>query len=276
MSVIRLHSGRDSLDARLEIAKKSDAFLVCHGFGGSMYEPEETLVMNDLNREGYTTMIISHKTGKSSDLIFQEQVGQIIDTVTYLLEEIKVNRVHVFGISMGASNALTVGALDERVASIAASSGIMDCNLWLRQRLGRNFGTFISKVSKCESLRLKGAENYSEPRYEVADLLRIPKEEGKVKGRVTNVSVRTIRSLLTYRPILNVPGIKNKPVFFFHGTRDQLVPHEHTLQMYKAAKTRKYKLLIRAGDHGMILLDSIRKRILSKYLHELHENDLID
>jgi fermentation-respiration switch protein FrsA (DUF1100 family) len=277
--IVKIHSGRDRLNAKLEIRKKSDAFLVCHGFSGSMYEPEESSVMEDLTHSGYTSMIVSHKTGRRPDLIFQEQVRQIIDAVTYLLEQIAVKRVHVFGISMGASNALSAGAADERIASVASSSGIKDCNLWLRERLGKDFEAFTSRASKYEVLRLKKNEDYIGPLFEVPKLLRIPTENDAqkvVRGRITHVSVRTVRSLLTYRPILGVPGIKNKPVFFFHGTGDELVSHRHTLEMYIAARTRKYKLLIPGGSHGMILLDSVRNKILSMYLRELHKNNLLD
>lgn len=48
MTTVILHSGRDNLEARREVSSKKDAFLVCHGLGGSMYEPEESSVMGDL------------------------------------------------------------------------------------------------------------------------------------------------------------------------------------------------------------------------------------
>ncbi len=75
-------SGRDSLDARLETGRTTDAFLICHGFGGSMYEPEESSVMDDLMGMGYTALLVSHRTGGPADLIFPEQVRQIVDAVT--------------------------------------------------------------------------------------------------------------------------------------------------------------------------------------------------
>lgn len=88
------------------------------------------------------------------------------------------------------------------------------------------------------------------------------------------MSARTVRSLLTYRPILSVPGIIEKLAFFFHGTGDQLVSHEHTNIMYSAARTKK-RLLIEGGDHGMILDEAVRKKILSYYLGQLEKNKLL-
>ena len=278
MSIIKLHSGRDVLRARLDIGKRSDGFLVCHGFSGSMHEPEESAVMKDLAGMGYTVMIVSHATGRRPDLIFPEQVRQLVDAVTYLTEVVHVRRVHLFGISMGASNAVSAGAIDTRIASVAASSGIADCKVWLQQRLGRDFDAFVSRVSRFEALQLR-RERHAGPLFEVSELLRIPSNAdaptGKVRGRIARVSAQTVRSLLTYRPILAVPGIRDKPVFFFHGTGDQLVSYEHTLQMYRVAEKPKYKLLIRGGDYGMILIDSVRKKILSTYLRWLRAANIL-
>src|SRR5580704_11314733 len=120
MSKVKLYSGRDTLEANLETRRKSDAFLVCHGFGGSMYEPEESSVMSDLVEMGYTSMIVSHKTGRRPDLIFPEQIRQLVDAVTYLKDKVNVGRIHLFGISMGASNAISVASVDDRIASVAA------------------------------------------------------------------------------------------------------------------------------------------------------------
>lgn len=243
-----------------------------------MHEPEESSVMKDLAGMGYTVMIVSHATGRRSDLIFHEQVWQLIDAVTYLKERVGVKRVHLFGISMGASNAISAGGIDERISSIAASSGIMDCKVWLQQRLGKDFETFVSRISSYESLQLK-REDYVGPLFEVSELLRITSkgsQQDKVRGRITRVSARTVRSLLTYRPVLGVAGIEGKPIFLFHGKRDQLVPYEHTLEMYKRANAPKFKLLIPGGDHDMILLDSVRKRILSLYVRELRSLKLLD
>ena len=243
-----------------------------------MYEPEENSVMADLVALGYTAMLVSHRTGNQNDLIFQEQVRQLVDAVTYLKEEVGSERVHLFGISMGASNVVSTAAIDGRVSSVAASSGISDCRLWLEQIHGKDFDRLVEDVTKIEALQIKG-KGVSQKLFEVTDLLRIPVADSnlpEVKGRTTKVSARTIRSLLTYRPILSVPGVAGKPAFFFHGTGDQLVNYEHTLAMYAAAKTKKYKLLIKGGDHGMILEDSVREKILSLYLHELKKNSLLD
>ncbi len=232
--------------------------------------------MNDLVDMGFTSMLVSHRTGSQPNLIFQEQVRQLVDVVTYLLDVVRSERVHLFGISMGASNAVSAAGIDDRIASVAASSGISDCRLWLKQRLQTDFDPVVEKATKIESSQLKGRAS-SGKLFEVTDLLRISsnQSEKKVKGRTTRVSARTVRSLLTYRPILSVPGIGERPAFFFHGTKDQLVSHEHSLEMYEAAGPRRYKLLIDGGDHGMILDSSVRKRILGTYLGELEKNGLL-
>lgn len=277
MTEITLHSGRDDLRARLELGGKRDGFLVCHGFGGSLYEPEETSVMDDLSRMGHTALLVSHRTGRPVDLIFQEQTRQLIDAVTYLREEVAVDRVHLFGISMGASNAVSTAAVDKRIASVAASSGISDCYLWLQQRLGNDFDNVVKIAAEIEVSQLKGKTSQGKL-FEATYLLGISTtgNEPKVKGRTTRVSARTVRSLLTYKPILAASGISDKPAFFFHGTGDQLVSHEHTNAMFAATRTKKkYRLLIEGGDHGMILDDSVRKRILSNYLGGLEKNHLL-
>ncbi len=276
---VELHSGQEILKAQLQIGKKDDGFLICHGFGGSIYEPEESSVAADLAARNYTTMIVSHKTGGRFDLIFQDQVRQLIDAVTYMLKEIHMKRVHLFGISMGASNALVASAMDGRIASAASSSGIMDCEIWLKGLLKRDFERFVSDLAAYEVSLLKG-ERKSSPLFKVADLLEggrdATKSRTKIRGRTTKVSVRTIRSMLTYKPIISARGISGKPVYFFHGTNDQLVPHSHTLEMYKAVRARKRKILIRGGGHEMILDESIRRRITTSYLRWLREDNLLE
>jgi alpha-beta hydrolase superfamily lysophospholipase len=270
---IKLNSGRDHLSGRLDIGKKADAFLLCHGFGASMYEPEETSVMDDLTRMGYTGLLLSHRTGRPADLIFQEQIGQLVNAVTYLLEEVHVKRVHLFGISMGAANAVSTAAIDDRIASVAASSGISDCRLWMQQRHGNDFDSLVRKAARIELSQLKGGGGGK--LFEVNEVLRIEKGP-KVKGHITRVSARTIRSLLTYKPILAAPGISGMPAFFFHGTGDRLVSHEHTLALNNATRTEKYMLLIEGGDHEMILEKPVRDRILSFYLSHLKKGELLE
>ena len=278
LKTITMRSGRDELKGKFAPGSKEDAFLVCHGFGGSMYEPEENSVMTDLASLGYTVLLVSHRTGNPNDLIFQEQVRQLVDAVTYLKDVVGAKRVHLFGISMGGANVVSTVAIDDRISSVASSSGISDCRLWLKERQGENFDRLVETATRIETLQIMGRRS-SGRLFEVTDLLRIPvsdASEPKVKGRTTKVSARTIRSLLTYRPILSVRGIADKPVFFFHGTGDQLVSHEHSVAMYTSAKTKKYKLLINGGDHGMILEDLVREKILSLYLRELKKNSLLD
>jgi hypothetical protein len=44
----------------------------------------------------------------------------------------------------------------------------------------------------------------------------------------------------------------------------------------RATRTRKCKLLIAGGSHGMILIDSVRKKILSTYLRKLRSMNVLD
>ena len=144
------------------------------------------------------------------------------------------------------------------------------------QRHENDFDRVVEDATKIEVSQLKGKSSQGKL-FAATDLLGIATtgNEPKVKGRKTKVSARTVRSLLTYKPILAVAGIKDKPAFFFHGTGDELVSYEHTNFMYSAARTRKYRLLIEGGDHGMILDDSVRKQILSYYLRGLEKNKLL-
>ena len=174
---------------------------------------------------------------------------------------------------MGAANAVSTAAVDDRIASVTESSGIADCKLWLQQRLGKDFDSVVTEATRIELSQLKGG--IGGKLFEITDLLRIPKGPN-VKGHLTRVSARTIRSLLTYKPILAASGISGRPAFFFHGTGDQLVSHEHTLALYNAARTEKYRLLIEDGDHELILEKRVRDRILSFYLSHLKKAELLD
>ena len=88
---------------------------------------------------------------------------------------------------------------------------------------------------------------------------------------------RSALSEVESKQILAAAGIpKDVPAFFFHGTGDELVSHEHTLALYEAAGSqKKHKLLIDKGSHGMILDPALRQKSLTMYFEELKRNDLL-
>ncbi len=89
---------------------------------------------------------------------------------------------------MGTANGVSTAGIDDRVASVAACSGISDCELWLKQRQRENFDPLVREATRNELSQLKGGSGGK--LFEVTDLFRIPKSdpsEPKIRGRTTRV-----------------------------------------------------------------------------------------
>ena len=143
---IRFYDGTNSINGILSEGSEKDAFIVCHGLAGSASDGEETLVSGDLEEMGYTTLRVSHITGRKNELLFGSQVRQLVEAVSFLSLDFPAARVHLLGISLGASNAIIAGAVDSRVSSVAAIAGIADGETWMRERHGEVYGEFIRQV----------------------------------------------------------------------------------------------------------------------------------
>lgn len=268
---IVLHSGNEKLETTLELQSRKDAFIVCHGFSSTKDDSEEVAVFNEFVSLGFTALRLSHVTGRKEDLIFQQQALQLVDAISFLRSKYNISRVHLCGISMGASNAVVAGAMDRRVSSVCSISGISDGEIWMRERHGSEFEKFKQRLSRAETndILTGGLSTFS-----VLYVLNpgkkfrksILKSGREMPERINYVSARTLRSLLVYRPNDFVPTLKDRPCLFVHGRRDSLVSWRHTSRMSGNAESSGNTIYFNSGDHDLVVSIKRRKEIISRYL----------
>jgi pimeloyl-ACP methyl ester carboxylesterase len=266
-----LYSGNEKLMATVELQSRKDAFIVCHGFSSNKDDSEEVAVFNEFVSLGFTALRLSHVTGRKEDLIFQEQALQLVDAVSLLKSKYNIARVHLCGISMGASNAVVAGAMDRRVSSVCSISGISDGEIWMRERHGSDFKRFMQRLSRAETQDIL---NGGLSPFSVLYVLNpgkkfrksILKSEREMPEGINFVSARTLRSLLVYRPVDFVPALKDRVCLFIHGKRDGLVSWKHTSRMSGSTESSGNTIYFDSGDHDLVMSTRRRKEIISRYL----------
>ncbi len=273
---LTLHDGTNRLRAMLSTVSRREVFIVCHGLAGRGDDPEESATSEELERMGYSTFRLSHRTGRRNELLFEDQVRQLIESVSFLKSRFNFSVFHLLGISMGASNAVVAGSLDSRVSSVCAVSGVSDGEIWLRERHGPRYDRFTAMLSSREGTELWTGRSRSIP---LVDLLA-PDERHRViientskqdRTRPDGLSARSARSLMMHSALRHVAPLAGRPLFIAHGTSDSLVSPENSRRLYAAASEPKKLMLCDGMDHDMMLHETVRRRVLSAYIDFLAE-----
>ncbi|MBX8636080.1 MAG: alpha/beta hydrolase [Thermoplasmata archaeon] len=273
---LTLHDGRNSLTAILKTVSKKDVFIVCHGLAGRADDPIASITSKELERMGHSTFRLSHRTGTRNELLFEEQVRQIVESVTLLKCHYLFRRIHLLGLSMGASNAIIAGSMDARVVSVCAVSGISDGETWMRERHGSQYSRFTAMLCGRENTEYRTGRLRS---LSIIDVLapdsrhrRIIKAASmKDRTRPDSLSARSVRSLLMHNPLNHIGSLAGRPLFIAHGLSDSLVSVENSRRLYASASEPKKLMLYDGMDHDMMLHESARRSVLSEYIGFLSE-----
>ncbi len=275
-SKLNLHDGHNRLTAILKTVSKKDVFIVCHGLAGRADDPEELITSKELERMGYSTFRLSHRTGTRNELLFEEQVRQIVESVTLLKCHYRFRRVHLIGISMGASNAIIAGSMDARVASVCAVSGISDGETWMRERHGSHYSRFTAMLCSRENTEYRTGRLRS---LSIIDVLapnskyrqRIKAAAVQDRTRPDSLSARSVRSMTMHNPLKHIGSLAGRPLFIAHGLSDSLVSAENSRRLYASASEPKKLMLYDGMDHDLMLHESARSSVLSEYIGFLSE-----
>jgi len=76
-----------------------------------------------------------------------------------------------------------------------------------------------------------------------------------------------------YENLAKIKKIES-PLLIIHGTRDSIVPYEHGLKLYEAARQPKLMLSVPGGDHNTVIQDAGEKYF--EYLENFLQNNLND
>jgi alpha-beta hydrolase superfamily lysophospholipase len=277
-SKVVFSDGRERITGIISVVPGNEAFVICHGLAGNAGDPEESAASEELEQMGYSTLRISHRTGLKNELFFDSQVRQLIVAVSLLKCRYHFSKVHLIGISMGASNALIAGSMDSRVSSVCAVSGISDGETWMKERHGKHYNKFMTALCRSEELEFRTGVPQSIP---VVDILapddkyrRIIELDQRLNSRRPDaLRAQSVRSLITHSPIRHIGHLAGRPVFIAHGESDSLVSPENSRRLYSAAGRPKKLCLFKEMDHDMMLHANIRKEVIASYLRFLSQHE---
>ena len=227
--------------------EKRPAVVLCAG-----YTYLKSLVLPDiakaLNAEGYVVLIFDYRGFGESEgprwrLIPREQVNDVRAALTFVADQPQVDAdsLAVLGISLGGSNAIVAGALDQRVDAVVAIEPIGDGARWLRSlRRHWEWLEFQERLTKDRSQRVRKGESARVDPLEIVVpdpdsrnfLENVYKEYPQMK---CDLPLETAEALTEYRPEEHVGHIAPRPLLLIHGAGDLQVPADESRRLYERA-----------------------------------------
>ncbi len=204
--------------------KEKGVVLFMHGNAGNISYHWPGIAF--LPKKGWTVYLFDYRGyGKSQGIAHLN--GAITDTqsmVDAVINENPQQRIHIIGHSLGAS--LLISAL-------------ADMNEKNKQRIGKII--LLAPFSDYRSV----ARDFMKRSW-LTRGLRWP-----LSYLISN----------HYRPDYSIARLSPMPVWLFHGDHDQVIPPQHSLRLYQAAKPPKYRCLVPTG-HNDILQPIVQTQIL--------------
>ena len=220
------------------------AVVLCPG-----YTYLKSLLMPDLaralNEAGYIALAFDYRgfgdsQGPRGRLMPQEQVDDVRAALTFAADQPQVNpaRLAVLGVSLGGSNALVAGALDERVGAVVAIEAIGDGGRWLRGlRRHWEWLEFQQQLDRDRSQRVRtGGSTHVDP----LDIV-VPDPQSRdfleavyrqYPQMHCQVPLETGEALSQFRPEDHLERLSGRPVLFIHGADDRQVPVDEAHSLF--------------------------------------------
>ena len=269
----KIFSGTTFLDSIIEVPdnfnqlkSKIPIVILCHGHSRHKNDGLDSL-SKYLIQSGFATLRFDFRgCGQNAENRYHlycstDWVDDLQNTVSFVetIPFVDKKRIGVAGISMGASTAIYVSGIDQRIKSVVSMGGISDCNLWLRgvwERSGGDWQQFHDKIyadhltvsATGESAIINVLQMYNSTVSEQDEVI----QESLIDPDVNcYLSLDSLFNLLKYRPIEKCRNIHN-PVFFAHGADDILVPTSESQAMYQRISSKKKQFKIYEGvDHNI-------------------------
>jgi fermentation-respiration switch protein FrsA (DUF1100 family) len=198
------------------------AVILVHGITSSLVSSLKYVEI--FHKRNFHVLAYDHRrhggSGGSSTTFGLYEKHDLNACVEWLIERYGRNcKIGIFGESMGAATALQHAAIDGRVAFYIADCPYSDLKTVLKYRLKQDYGL------------------PSFPMLQIAELFT------------------WLRTGLLFRlvsPIRDMSKVKT-PILFIHGSQDQYIPVEMTLELYRAKAGRKQLYLAQGADHAQSL-----------------------
>ena len=178
--------------------------IVTHGFRVSKFDPDILTVAGMLNHAGFNVLLFDLRDhGKSTVEDGRVSLGtkeykDVIASVDWLVKDkgFSVQRIGLYGDSMGAATAAIAFGIDNRIQSLVLDNGFLDLYIIVKEELER--------------------EGY--PSW-------------LAKGAIWAAEIFGGERLLDLSPKLAFTNHANRPIFAMHGTADTRVLPYHTADM---------------------------------------------
>ena len=161
-----------------------------------------------------------------------DQVEDLRAAVSYLLgrDEVDTDRLSVLGLSLGGSHAVTVAAIDPRVAAAVAISPAGDAARLMRgTRDDAEWNEWLARIDADRIARAQGRPGETVDAWEIirpdpASREFLDQLYSEYPHLACQLLLETAAALLGYSPEGHAGEIEGRPVLLIHGANDALVP----------------------------------------------------
>jgi pimeloyl-ACP methyl ester carboxylesterase len=244
--------------------ERRPAFIILHGFGGSMKSSSLAPVATLLQDHGYVTLRFDrrgcgHSEGEPGYLICLEHVEDIRNAITAIEHRPEVDAKHIaiIGSSFGGALAIHTAAVDTRVAAVVSSSGWGNGERKFRGQhpTPEAWAKFTAMLEEGRRHRERTGKSLMVPRF---DIVPIP---GHLQGELTKkrkggsldfFAAETAQSMYDFKAEEVIDRIAPRPVLLMHAARDSVTPTEQSVEMFKRAGQPTELHLFAGADHFML------------------------
>jgi len=206
------------LSGRFSPGRMPTAVVLLHGYGGN--QDEVLPLANQLHEAGFTVFTYDQRGcgASTGEITFgAREQDDLISVVDYLSSRPDVERLGVFGFSMGGATAIMAAAREPRLKAVVADSAWADVRAWLQPSVK---DSFLHPRDPFTALSLKLAER------------------------------RTGIDLDELRPADVVARISPRPILLIHGRADEVVGASEAERNHGAAQEPKKLVLVSGARHG--------------------------
>ena len=248
---------------------KRPAVVLCTGFTYL-----KSLVMPDiaraLNAAGYIALLFDYRgfgasAGPRHRLIPTEQVNDVRAALTFLGHQPQVDgdRLAVLGVSLGGSNALVAGALDQRVGAVVAIEAVGDGQRWLRGL--RRHWEWLEFKQRLDEDRLQQVRTGTSARVAPLDIV-VPDPDSRqfleavyreYPEMQCELPLESATALIEFRPEDLVERLAPRPVLFIHGAADRQVAVDESLALFeRCGEPRQVEIVPGMGHFDWVMAHS--------------------
>ena len=262
--------------------ERRPAFIVLHGFGGSMKSSSLAPVAALLHELGYITLRFDRRgcgrsEGDPGYLICLEHVEDIRNAISVLERrpDVDPKRIAIIGSSFGGALSIYTAAIDKRVAAVISSSGWGNGERKFRGQhpTPEAWTKFTTMLEEGRKHRERTGKSLMVPRFDIVPIpehLRGELKNKKKQGSLEFFAAETAQSMYNFKAEEMIADIAPRPVLLMHAAKDSVTPTEQSVEMFKRAGQPTELHLFADADHFMLgtgntRIQNVVKDWLAKY-----------